>query len=97
MIGTDTGSNWQKTDRQKESHPEILAALDMLDMLDMNLALPEDASIHLEFLSTPPGQFGSGHSEFQRRLDEIDYDSPRARLRHVLPYSRFLQSQKSIP
>jgi hypothetical protein len=68
---------------------EILAAL---DMLDMNLALPEDAPIYLEFLSTPLGRFGSGHAEFQRRLAEIDYDSRRASLRHVFPYSPFLQS-----
>ena len=68
---------------------EILAAL---DMLDMNLALPEDAPIYLDFLSTPFGQFARGHAEFQRRLDEIDYDSRRASLRHVFPYSPFLQS-----
>ena len=68
---------------------EILAAL---DMLDMNLALPEDAPIYLECLSTPVGQFASGHATFQRRLDHIDYDSRRASLRHVFPYSPFLQS-----
>ena len=68
---------------------EILAAL---DMLDMNLALPEDAPIYLEFLSTPVGQFQGGHAEFQRRLGEIDHDSRRESLRHVFPYSPFLQS-----
>lgn len=68
---------------------EVLAAL---DMLDMNLALPEDAPIYLAFLSTPVGQFQRGHAEFQRRLSEIDYDSRKASLRDVFPYSPFLQS-----
>ena len=65
---------------------EILAAL---DMLDMNLALPEDAPIYMEFLSTPIGQLASGHAMFQHRLDQIDYDSRRKSLRHVFPYSPF--------
>jgi hypothetical protein len=68
---------------------EILAAL---DMLDMNLALPEDVPIYLEFLSSPVGQFKTGHAKFQRQLDEIDYVSRRERLRHVFPYSSFLES-----
>ena len=69
---------------------EVLSAL---DMLDMNLALPEDAPIYLQFLSTPVGKFAAGYAEFRRRLDAIDYESRRAQLRDTMPYAPFLQSQ----
>jgi hypothetical protein len=69
---------------------EVLGAL---DMLDMNLALPEDAPIYLQFLSTPAGEFASGYAEFRRRLDAIDYDCRRAQLRDTMPYAPFLRSQ----
>jgi hypothetical protein len=69
---------------------EVLGAL---DMLDMNLAIPEDAAIYLDFLSTPIGQFEVGYADFQRRLDEIDYDRRRGQLRQVFPYAPFLQTQ----
>ena len=65
---------------------EVLGAL---DMLDMNLALPEDAPIYLQFLSTPVGQYSSGSAEFQRRLAAIDYESRRAQLRDTMPYAPF--------
>jgi hypothetical protein len=64
---------------------EILAGL---DMLDMNLALPKDAPIYLEFLSTPAGQFESGHTRFQRRLDEIDCENRRAHVPAETPVWR---------
>ena len=69
---------------------EVLAAL---DMLDMNLVLPEDAPIYLRFLSTPAGEFTSGYAEFRRRLDAIDYDCRRKELRDTMPYAPFLRSQ----
>jgi hypothetical protein len=69
---------------------EVLAAL---DMLDMNLALPEDAPIYLQFLSTPAAEFASGYREFRRKLDAIDYDRRRVQLRDIVPYASFLQNQ----
>jgi hypothetical protein len=65
-----------------------------LDMLDMNLALPEDAPIYLQFLATPVGQFSTGCAEFHRQLDAIDYGHRRAQLRDIMPYSPFCQSQQ---
>lgn len=70
---------------------EVLAAL---DMLDMNLVLPEDVPIYLEFLSTPQGQFKIGYERFRQRLDQIDYASRSERLRDVPPYARILQHKK---
>jgi hypothetical protein len=67
---------------------EVLAAL---DMLDMNLALPEDAPIYLQFLATPVGEFQSGYKIYKQALDRINYDSRRASLKNTLPYAPFLQ------
>lgn len=70
---------------------EVLAAL---DMLDMNLALPEDAPVYLEFLSTAAGQFQAGYDRYKRALDQIDYTSRRTSLKNVALYAPFLQNQK---
>jgi hypothetical protein len=67
---------------------EVVAAL---DMLDMNLALPEDAPIYLQFLATPLGEFQSGYKRYKQALDRIDYDSRRTSLKNTLPYAPFLQ------
>ena len=69
---------------------EVLAAL---DMLDMNLALPEDAPIYLDFLSTPTGQFQAGYARYKQALDQIDYTSRRTSLRNIALYAPFLQNQ----
>jgi hypothetical protein len=69
---------------------EVLAAL---DMLDMNLALPEDAPIYLDFLSTPVGQFQVGYARYKQALERIDYSTRRTSLRSVPPYAPFLQNQ----
>ncbi len=69
---------------------EVLAAL---DMLAMNLALPEDAPIYLDFLSTPAGQFQAGYARYKRALDQIDLTSRRTNLRNVPLYAPFLQNQ----
>lgn len=70
---------------------EILAAL---DMLDMNLALPEDAPIYLTFLSTPAGNFQAGYAEYKRALDAIDRTARRTKLQGVPLYAPFLQNQR---
>jgi hypothetical protein len=69
---------------------EVLAAL---DMLDMNLALPEDAPIYLQFLATPVGEFQNGYRRYKQALDRIDYDNRRTSLRDIPPYAPFLQNR----
>ncbi len=69
---------------------EVLAAL---DMLDMHLALAEDAPIYLDFLSTPAGQFQAGYARYKHALDQIDYTSRRTSLRNVPLYAPFLRNQ----
>jgi hypothetical protein len=64
-----------------------------LDMLDMNLALPEDAPIYLTFLSTPPGEFRAGYAEYKRALDRIDRAARRTRLQGMPFYAPFLQNR----
>ena len=68
---------------------EILSAL---DMLDMNLALPEDAPIYLEFLQTPVGCFQIGFKRWQEMLQQINYASRRVQLISNPLYSPFLKS-----
>jgi hypothetical protein len=70
---------------------EVLSAM---DMLDMNLVLPEDAPIHLEFLCTPSGQFQAGYAKYKQALERIDYPSRRAALRNAPLYAPFLQNQR---
>ena|ERR1041384_2329586 len=67
---------------------EVLAAL---EMVDMNLVLPEDVPMYLEFLSTPAGQFQTGYARLQQRLAKIDFERRRKQLRDVQPYARILQ------
>ena len=67
---------------------EVLAAL---DMLDMNLALPEDAPIYLDFLLTPVGQFQEGHAKYKEALERIDYATRRTTLKNVPLYAPYLQ------
>jgi hypothetical protein len=83
-------ADWEND--QNSVSNEVLAAL---DMLDVNLALPEDVPIYLEFLSTPVGHFEVGHRRFRGRLEAIDYESRARHLRDVLPYSRVLQHGKT--
>jgi len=68
---------------------EVLGAL---DMLDANLALPEDAPIYLEFLATPPGQFDAGYAKFQQQIGAIDYNRRRADLKDQPLYAPFLRT-----
>lgn len=68
---------------------EVLAAL---DMVNVNLNIPEDAEIFLAFLSTPLGQFESGYALLQRRLDSIDYDLRRKTLRDNPLYAPFIST-----
>ena len=70
---------------------EVLAAL---DMLHMNLALPEDAPIYLQFLATPSRQFQAGYTKYRQALEAIDYPSRRTSLRDMPFYAPFLQRQK---
>jgi len=75
-------------DEENSVTNEILAAL---DMLDMNLTLPEDAPIYLEFVSTPLGEFKKGYEQWQNRLGKIDYASRRVQLKTNPLYAPFLK------
>jgi hypothetical protein len=85
-------ADWEKDDDSVTK--EVVAAL---DMLDMNLVLPEDAPIYLEFLDTPIGGFAAGYAKLQGRVDAIDYEKRRVRLRDVEPYAPFLSAPKKAP
>jgi hypothetical protein len=69
---------------------EVMAAL---DMLDMNLSLPEDAAIYLDFLSTPAGQFQAGYERYKAALDKIDSAARRTTLKNVPLYAPYLRNQ----
>ena len=61
-------------------------------MLDMNLVLPEDAPVYLEFLSTPIGEFQNGYKRWQDRLGKIDYANRRVQLGSNPLYAPFLKN-----
>jgi hypothetical protein len=67
--------------------------LGTLDQLPVNLVLPEDVPIYLEFLDTPPGQFDRGYERFRAALDRIDYAARRRALSGDEFYGRFYQAQ----
>jgi hypothetical protein len=70
---------------------EVIGAL---DMLDMNLAVAEDALIYLDFLAAPKGSFAKAYAFYRKRLEAIDYESRRKELRDDPPYAPFLKSKK---
>ena len=45
--------------------------LSELDSLDMNLVLPEDIPIHIEFLETPYNNFEEGFQRWQKKIKRI--------------------------
>lgn len=67
--------------------------LSFLERLDMNLAIPEDAPIHLRFLETRKGYFDEGYERWLEELDEIDLSERREALREVEPYARYLREE----
>ena len=87
-FSDDVHLQYEDGDGELSTTNEVLAAL---DMLNMNLALPEDAPIYLEFLSTPPGHFEEGHSKYIQSLERIDYEERRARLKDVPFYAPYTQ------
>jgi len=84
-------------DWEKEHNSVTKEVVAVLDMLDMNLVLPEDAPIYLEFLATPIGDFATGYAKMRRRLEEINYDERGDRLREIEPYALFLRASKKTP
>jgi hypothetical protein len=63
----------------------------LLDNLDMNLILPADVPIHLEFLRTPPGKFEEGFAKWQTAIEGIDWKKRGKQLRKDPIYWRFCQ------
>ena len=60
-----------------------------LEMIDMNLIVPGDAPIFIEFLDTPRDQFEKGYIEFVARLQAINVKERRKTLKGTEPYARF--------
>jgi len=78
----------------KESNSVTNEVLAALDMVNINLNIPEDAEIFLEFLSTPLGEFESADALLQRRLNSIDYDLRRRTLRDNPLYAPFVSTNQ---
>jgi FMN phosphatase YigB (HAD superfamily) len=70
--------DWDRYEGDEESVSATV--LQDLDLLNMNLAQPEDALIYLAFLATPRGQFGDGYRRYRDRLKAIDYAARRKKL-----------------
>jgi len=67
FIGETEFDDWQD---DNSAANEVLCEL---DSLDMNLVLPEDIPIHIEFLKTPVGKFEEGFQTWQKKIDRIDF------------------------
>jgi hypothetical protein len=78
-AGNDTFDvdDWEGIESNSVAN-EVLRAL---DMLDMNLMLPDDIPFYLEFLGTLEGQFYEGYRKWQDALNRIDYGARKEALR----------------
>lgn len=65
---------------------EVLAAL---DMMDMNLVVPEDVPAYLEFLNTPVGLFNEGYSKFRQHLQDVNIEERQKALSEIPFYKAF--------
>ncbi len=77
--------DWEGEEENSVSN-EVLAHL---DMLDMNLLVPEDIPSYLAFLSTPRGSFDEGFSKLERYLGTVDIEARRVQLKGTSPYQPF--------
>ncbi len=82
---------WTEFDDWEGEAEESVAntVLAYLDMRDMNLVLPEDIPIYLQFLATPSGHFHEGARLWWAALSRIDYKDRRKALRAIPPYTRY--------
>jgi hypothetical protein len=76
-------------DDWEEDNSVCLELIYQLDSLDMNLMLPEDIPIHLEFLGTPPGEFDRGHERWRFAMAGIDFKTRARQLRNNPLYRPF--------
>lgn len=60
-----------------------------LDSLDMNLVLPADISIHIEFLQTPKGKFEQGLQRWKENINQINFKKRCQELRDHEIYGPF--------
>jgi hypothetical protein len=84
-AGSGEVSDWEGAEPNSVTN-EVLSAL---DMLDINLMLPEDIPNYLQFLRTPAGQFSEGYRMWQDAQAQIDYPSRKRLLRATPLYARF--------
>lgn len=61
----------------------------VLDSLDMNLVLVDDAPIHLTFLETPMGEFAEGFRRWKHAHQQIDFELRRQQLKDDPIYGPF--------
>ncbi len=78
-------SDWEGVEPNSATN-EVLWAL---DMLNINLMLPEDIPTYLEFLHTPPGHFSEGYHKWQDTLTQVDYRARKEFLRMIPLYAPF--------
>jgi hypothetical protein len=72
-----------------ESNSVANEVLRALDMLNMNLMLPDDIPFYLEFLDTPEGHFDEGYRKWRDALNRIDYSAREEALRANSLYAPF--------
>jgi len=80
--------DWEVAD---DGNSVTSCVLSMLEKFDMDLALPEDTVIYLEFLATPKGQFATGYDKCQKQLATIDKEARKNALRNDPFYGPILR------
>jgi len=79
--------DWE-ADGESSVTNEVLAAL---DMMDMNLMVPEDVPAYLEFLNTPLGSFKEGYSKLRQCLQHINIEDRQVALSKIPFYKAFCE------
>jgi hypothetical protein len=77
-------SDWEDDDNSVTN--ETLAAL---DQMDMNLMTKEDIKYYIDFLETPPGQFGEGLKKLEDKMKSINYSLRQKALSETPFYEKF--------
>ncbi len=76
---------------EKEAYSVTNEVLAALDMMDMNLMIPEDVPAYLGFLETHPASFEEGYKKLQQYLEKNDIKKRAAALVADPFYEKFCQ------
>jgi len=79
--------DWE-TDGENSVTKEVLAAL---DMMDMNLMVPEDVPVYLEFLNTPLGSYTDGYLRLRQYLQCVNIKKRQKALSEIPFYKAFCE------